>query len=89
MAHDIRRITVTLPSPLLTAIDDAVRSGVARSRCAFVTDAVRQALAAIKHAEIDAAFAAMATDEAYQREALQIAAEFERASWDALQRPTP
>jgi hypothetical protein len=61
----------------------------APSRSAFVAAAMRQALAAIKRAENDDAFAAMATDGDYQREALQFAAELERASWEALQRPTP
>ncbi|HKS69216.1 MAG TPA: hypothetical protein VJQ45_02265, partial [Ktedonobacterales bacterium] len=71
---------VTLPNALLTAIDDAVRTGAARSRDAFIVEAARQALAAIENAETDAAFTLMATDEEYQREALHIAAEFERAS---------
>lgn len=86
MADAITRTTLALPDELLAGIDRVVREGKSRSRNAFVADAVRQALAAIQRAEIDAAFAAMATDEEYQREALQIASEFERASWEALQR---
>lgn len=89
MARKVKRFTVTLPDALLMAIDGAVRTGAARSRNAFVAGAVRQAIVAIESVEIDAAFAAMATDEDYQREALQIAGEFERASWEALQLPTP
>lgn len=89
MDPHVTRITVTLPNALLAVIDDAVRMGTASSRDAFIVEAVRQALAAIENAEIDAAFAAMATDEEYQREALHIATEFEHASWEALQFPTP
>lgn len=89
MGYDVTRITVALSNALLAAIDDAVRMGVVRSRSAFVAEAVRQALASIESAEIDAAFAAMAVDEEYQREALEIATEFERASLEALQLPTP
>lgn len=86
MANKITRTTLALPDDLLASIDRAVHEGKSRSRNAFVAEAVRQALAAIENAEIDAAFAAMATDDDYQREALRIAGEFEHASWEALQR---
>lgn len=68
-----------------------MREGKSRSRNAFVARAVRQALVVIENAEIDAAFAALATDDGYQREALRITAEFERARWEtlALDLPTP
>lgn len=86
MAHEVTRTTLALPDDLLAGIDRAVHEGKSRSRNAFVAEAVRQALASIENAEIDAAFAAMAVDEEYQREALEIAGEFEHASWEALQR---
>lgn len=86
MAHDVTRTTLALPDDLLAGIDRVVHEGKSRSRNAFVAEAVRQALAAIENTEIDAAFAAMATDEEYQREALQITGEFEHASWEALRR---
>ena len=89
MDRDVTHITVTLPKALLAAIDAAVQAGAVRSRNAFVIEAVCQALVAIENAEIDAAFAAMAVEDAYQCEARQIAAEFESASWEALQLHTP
>lgn len=52
MGHDIRRITIMLPDALLAAIDAVVRAGAARSRSAFVAEAVRRALATIENAEI-------------------------------------
>lgn len=86
MANNITRTTLALPDDLLASIDRVVHEGKSRSRNAFVAEAVRQALVAIENAEIDAAFAAMATDDEYQREALRIAGEFEHASWEALRR---
>jgi metal-responsive CopG/Arc/MetJ family transcriptional regulator len=86
MAHNMTRTTLALPDDLLAGIDRVVQEGKSRSRNAFVAEAVRQALAVIENAEIDAAFAAMASDDEYQREALRIAGEFEHAGWEALQR---
>lgn len=89
MTQPVTRITVTLLNALLAAIEDAVRPAFERSRSAFVAKTVRQALASIENAEIDAALVAMATDAEYQREALRIAAELEQASWETLQLPAP
>jgi hypothetical protein len=43
-------------------------------------------LAAIEKGEIEATFASMAKDEAYQAGALRIVLGFDRASWEALKR---
>lgn len=75
MAGDMIRTTLTLPADLLEATDQAVREGKARSRNAFVAEAIRDALWAQQRAEIDADLAEMATDVEYQREAAQIMAE--------------
>jgi metal-responsive CopG/Arc/MetJ family transcriptional regulator len=79
------RTTLTLPSELLEGTDRAVSQGKAKSRNEFVAQALRRELAALKRAEIDAAFAPMADDAEYRSEALQIEAEFATASWEALQ----
>jgi metal-responsive CopG/Arc/MetJ family transcriptional regulator len=79
------RTTLTLPSELLEDTDRAVSQGKAKSRNDFVAKALRHELAALRRAEIDAAFAPMADDAQYQAEALQIEAELATASWEALQ----
>jgi metal-responsive CopG/Arc/MetJ family transcriptional regulator len=79
------RTTISLPIDLLEAVDRVVREGQSRSRNEFVSDAVRSALAAAERARIDAEFAAMAEDAAYQQEASEIAQEFDVASWEAVQ----
>ncbi len=76
--------TLTLPKDLLEATDKAVRSGKAKSRNEFVTQALRRELAAQKRAEIDTALAEMASDLEYQTEVLQMEAEFAPAQWEAL-----
>jgi hypothetical protein len=45
---------------------------------------LQRELAAQQRAAIDAAFAAMAEDDAYQTEAQAITAAFAQADWDAL-----
>ena len=78
------RTTLALPADLLAAVDQAVQAGHARSRNAFVARALQRELAAQQRAAIDAAFAAMAEDPAYQTEAREITAAFTQADWDAL-----
>ncbi len=79
------RTTIALPTNLVTAVDAAVRDGRARSRNDFFAAAVRLQLAAHQRDAVDAAFAEMASDQAYQEEALLIAGEFECADWETLQ----
>jgi hypothetical protein len=71
---------------LLQAVDQAVREGKARSRNEFVATALRHELAAQERMAIDAAFAGMAEDPAYQAAARAISAEFATADWEALRR---
>jgi len=85
MAMGVMRTTLTLPADLLAEVDRAVRSGKARSRNAFVAEAIRRELAAAEEAAIDAAFAEMATDPAFQAEADALTEEFAVADWEALQ----
>ena len=78
------RTTLALPDDVLERIDDVVRAGKARSRTEFVATALRRELALVERAEIDAAFAAMATDVEAQADAQRIEAEFAAAGWEAL-----
>ena len=74
----------TLPAELLARVDQAVRQGRARNRNSFVAAALERDLAAQGQADLDAEFAAMAEDEAYLGESLQLEAEFAGANTDAL-----
>ena len=78
------RTTVAIAADLLEAVDSAVQEGIARSRNEFLDVALKNQLAASRRAAIDAAFAGMADDSDYQREASRIAAEFETADHESL-----
>ena len=78
------RTTFALPADLLAAVDQAVQAGHARSRNALVAMALQRELAAQQRAAIDAAFAAMAEDPAYQTETQAITDAFAQADWEAL-----
>ena len=80
------RTTLALLADLLAAVDQAVQAGHARSRNELVARALQRELAAQQRAAIDAAFAAMATDPAYQAEARTITDAFAHADWEALRR---
>ncbi len=78
------RTTVAIPPDLLEAVDQAVSEGLVRSRNEFLTIALRNQLARYRRAAIDAAFAEMADDPDYQREALEVSEAFEAADREAL-----
>jgi metal-responsive CopG/Arc/MetJ family transcriptional regulator len=78
------RTTLALPADLLAAVDQAVQAGHARSRNELVARALQRELAAQQRAAIDAAFAAMAEDAAYQTEAQALTEAFAHADWEAL-----
>jgi len=78
------RTTVALPADLLNGIDEAVRSGRAASRNAFLARAVRHELERLQREAIDRQFEMMATDAQYQREARRIADEYASSDWEAL-----
>jgi metal-responsive CopG/Arc/MetJ family transcriptional regulator len=84
MSKESVRTTLTLPASLLDAVDRAVRGGHTSSRNAFICAALRRELAARERAEIDAAFAHMADDDAYRAEAAALADRFLPADWEAL-----
>jgi hypothetical protein len=78
------RTTVTLPAELRDAVDRAVSQGKARSRNALPIAALRRELAAQEREEIDAAFASLAADAAFQAESVALAEEGTVAGWEAL-----
>ena len=84
MPTHIVRTTLALPADLLAAVDQAVQAGYARSRNALVARALQRELAARQRAVIDAAFAAMAEDRAYQTEAQALSDAFAQTDWEAL-----
>jgi metal-responsive CopG/Arc/MetJ family transcriptional regulator len=79
------QMTIDLSADLLEAMDTIVREGAAESRNDFLDRAVRRQLAATSRARVDAEFAQMANDPAYQEEALQVAEDLGGADWEALQ----
>lgn len=79
------RTTITLPLEVLTATDEVVSQGKAKSRNEFVAQAILHELEALKRAEIDAALVEMTQDPEYQAEVLKMDAEFAVASWEALE----
>lgn len=78
------RTTVVIPPELLEAVDRAVSEGVARSRNEFLAQALRNQLALCHRAAIDEAFAGMADDSDYQREAVEVTRAFETVDAEAL-----
>ena len=80
----VNRTTVALSTDLLNGIDEAVRSGRAASRNAFLARAVRHELERLQREAIDRQFEMMATDAHYQREALRICDEYGISDWEAL-----
>jgi metal-responsive CopG/Arc/MetJ family transcriptional regulator len=77
------RTTLALPRNLLTAVDQLVRDGGARSRGDLVATALRREIAARQRSANDRSFAAMALDEEYQAEGRTIMAEFAIADEEA------
>ena len=83
MATRTVRTTFALPTDLLKAVDEAVRTGKVRSRNELVATALWHELATQQRAAIDAAFAEMAHDSAYHAEANEMTKAFAPADWEA------
>ena len=79
------RTTIALPVELLKAADAAVRAGKAKSRNDLLARSLRNELAILERTAIDAAFAGMAHDADYQKEASKIPDEFAGSDWEAFQ----
>lgn len=78
------RTTISLPTDLLAGVDDAVSSGLAASRSAFLATAVQRELDRIRQEALDREFESMAVDPVYRNEAQKIATEYQLADWEAL-----
>ena len=83
--HKEVRTTVSLPAELLSAVDEAVHRGLAASRKEFMARAVRAELERYERRQIDEQFAEMANDPVYQQEAIEVAEQFAKTAWEALQ----
>lgn len=85
MSKQLMRTTLALPADLLSQVDEAVRSGKARSRNELVCTAIRRELDLFERTAIDAAFSMMASDADYAAETEAVAKEFADADWEAFQ----
>ena len=79
------RTTISLPAELLAQADRIIKEGKIDSRNNLFAQALEKEIAAIERAEIDSALAEMAQDSEYQKEVMQMEAEFASASWEAWQ----
>jgi hypothetical protein len=70
---------------LADEIQEAVRQGLAKSQNSLILQAIQVYLSRLQDAWIDAQFAQMAQDKEAQSLHLQVAREFEKADWEALQ----
>lgn len=79
--------TVRLPHPLYEEAKSVVerRSGNADTFNELVVTALLMYLKLVKRKEIDRAFAGMAEDTDYQKDASILTSEFEQADWEALE----
>ena len=77
------RTTISVAADLLRQVDAAVQAGLASSRNEFLTLSLKNQLAAQRREQIDAAFAEMAEDSIYQREARSIEDDFQGADSQA------
>jgi Arc/MetJ-type ribon-helix-helix transcriptional regulator len=75
--------TVRLPKPLLKEAESLIRScGRSESMNDFIVRSVRLRIDVIKRKELDAKFAGMSEDAAYQKESTLMAEEFESSDWE-------
>jgi len=80
---EYQNTTVRLPKQVYKLAKRAVeKSEAASSFNDFVLQAIEQKLQQLSEAEIDAAFAHMAGDLNYQREAVALTEEFEQSDWE-------
>ena len=86
--HKKIRTTVTLPKPVYEEARSLVNSNAApvESMNGLFEAAITAYLKQLKRKEIDAEFAAMSTDPAYQQEAQSISEEFSQSDWEAFEK---
>ena len=83
--QEMVRTTIHLPKKLMKRSQQLVKGGKVRSRNALIIVALEQFLDEWERKEIDAQFAVMAEDTAYQSLSLGIENEFAESDWEALQ----
>ncbi|MFL6435984.1 MAG: hypothetical protein ACJ71Q_00260 [Terriglobales bacterium] len=87
-ARETRTTTVRLPRPVYDqakCVVDKEKGGVGTiSLNDFIVSAIKAYLKMYKRRQIDAAFAGMAEDADYQKEAKLLAEDFEHSDWEAL-----
>ncbi len=87
MSHSLQRTTISLPKTLLAGVDRLVHDGLAANRSQLIAAAVEAELRRREREQINARFAAMASDADYQTEVAQLMREFattDRECWEAL-----
>jgi hypothetical protein len=79
------RTIVDIPNNLLVEIDEALEQGVAKSRNAFMIQAIQFYLKQLRRQWVDEQFEQLQHDKRYQRLNLQISEELAKADWEAWQ----
>lgn len=77
--------TVRLPRHVYERAKTVVVQSQASSFNEFVVQAIEEKVRRLTEAEIDAAFAQMAHDPVYQRDAVALAREFGKSDWEAFE----
>ena len=85
---DYQNTTVRLPRHVYERAKTVVVQSEASSFNEFVVQAIEEKVRRLTEAEIDAEFAQMAHDAAYQRSAVELARQFERSDWEAFDSTT-
>jgi len=81
---EYQNTTVRLPKQIYQLAKSAIeKSEAASSFNDFVVQAIEQKLQQLTESKIDAAFALMADDPAYQRDAVALTRQFEKSDWEA------
>ena len=80
--------TVRLPRHVYERAKTVVVQSQASSFNEFVVEAIEEKVRRLTEAEIDAAFAQMAHDADYQRNAIALASEFAKSDWEAFESGT-
>ena len=83
--QEMVRTTIHLPKKLMKRSQQLIKGGKVRSRSALIIAALEKFLDDLERKEIDAQFAAMADDTAYQSLSLEIEDEFTQSDWEAMQ----
>jgi hypothetical protein len=75
--------TVRLPRHVYERVKVVVVQSQASSFNEFVVQAIEEKVRRMTEAEIDQAFAQMANDDDYQRDAIALSSAFEKSDWEA------